>query len=31
MAKTGKCTKCNAHRILKKGDICKRCNAKRQF
>lgn len=27
MAKTGKCTICGAHRILRKTDVCKRCNS----
>lgn len=31
MAKVGKCVKCEANRILKAGDICKRCSSGLQF
>lgn len=27
MVKTGRCVRCEAHRILKSGDICKRCSS----
>lgn len=31
MVKVGKCVKCEAHRILKAGDVCKRCSSNLKF